>query len=428
DIQRYLDRRPIQARPQTLRYRSAKFVRRYHRTAIAALIGFLVLIGGIFTTAREANKKEQARQTQTATVGFIENILEKVDPDKKEGYSFTTKELIVAGLSELQHLGTQPQVHADIMNDFGKIALNARLFDLADSLHHQALLIQQNIPGNNNSDLSVTYTRIATVLADKKDYQNATLQFLEALTLDSQNHIARNNLGELLYNQGKFKEAAEQYSLAYQIAPNEVRYLRNIGASFFNLSEWEKSKQAYLKSIEIEPYYNAFASLATIFYTIDKDYLSAVNFYENALELNDQDYDMWGYLASALFAADPESPKAMEANQKAITLAEEHLEKLDPNDPYVHVVLAGYYGRAGNFAKVQYHLDKTFESPNIDDLAFDIGYAYELMGERSKALDYVEQAVDEGSLDIYILNEPAFESLRQSSYFKENLASKLSTI
>ncbi|MFK7846710.1 MAG: serine/threonine protein kinase, partial [Rhodothermales bacterium] len=47
DIQRYLDRRPIQARPQTLRYRSAKFVRRYHRTAIAALIGFLVLIGGI---------------------------------------------------------------------------------------------------------------------------------------------------------------------------------------------------------------------------------------------------------------------------------------------------------------------------------------------------------------------------------------------
>ena len=62
DIRRYLEGRPVTARPDTLRYRSGKFVRRHKVPVLAAGVAVLALLGGMAATLREAYIAGQQRE------------------------------------------------------------------------------------------------------------------------------------------------------------------------------------------------------------------------------------------------------------------------------------------------------------------------------------------------------------------------------
>jgi serine/threonine protein kinase len=62
DIRRHLDGLPVSARPDTLAYRSSKFVRRHRVAVIAAVLGFLALLAGMAATLREAYVARIERQ------------------------------------------------------------------------------------------------------------------------------------------------------------------------------------------------------------------------------------------------------------------------------------------------------------------------------------------------------------------------------
>jgi eukaryotic-like serine/threonine-protein kinase len=67
DLQRYLDRRPISARPQTLRYRAGTFVRRNRMPVALAAIALLALIAGLGGTVSQARRaQEQAARADRA--------------------------------------------------------------------------------------------------------------------------------------------------------------------------------------------------------------------------------------------------------------------------------------------------------------------------------------------------------------------------
>ena len=420
DIQRFLDGQPIRARQYTTSYRFKKFIRRHQKTAIAAAIGFLVLVAGTVSTVRQSQLTKAETRAKEATIQVISNILSKVDPDRREGYSFTAKELISAGLTELQHLEMQPLVHAEIMNEFGKISLNAGLVDLADSLHHAALGIQEQVLPPLHPDLALTHTRLAEVYERRGNFEEAKEHFFEAIAIEPDNHIARNNLAMFYYEQGRYKEAAEQFKLAYELDPSKIMYLRNSGGIYFSIGEWAKAKETLLEAISLEPNATAYSNLATIYYYIDHDFVEAARLYNIAVEINKNDYKLWGNLASALFAADPNSVAAKDATQEAIDLAEEHLRKVDPDDLNVHASLAGFYGRLGNTSKALQHINVCLLDPALNKkLIYSIGYAYEIIGERDDALEYINKAFAMGYDQIYILNEPALKSLRESREFNE---------
>ncbi|MBL8214705.1 MAG: serine/threonine protein kinase [Bryobacterales bacterium] len=65
DIARYLEQRPILARPDTLGYRASKFVRRHRGAVTAATLLLLTLIGGIAATLWQAHRaNENARRAE----------------------------------------------------------------------------------------------------------------------------------------------------------------------------------------------------------------------------------------------------------------------------------------------------------------------------------------------------------------------------
>ncbi len=64
DIERYLTGLPIQARPATISYRTKKFFRRNKKAVFAAVLLFLTILAGIFSTLRQTNIAQNLAQTR----------------------------------------------------------------------------------------------------------------------------------------------------------------------------------------------------------------------------------------------------------------------------------------------------------------------------------------------------------------------------
>jgi serine/threonine protein kinase/tetratricopeptide (TPR) repeat protein len=61
DIRRYLDGRPVTARPDTIRYRTGKFIRRHRVGVMAAALVLLSLVAGVIGTSWQAHVANQHR-------------------------------------------------------------------------------------------------------------------------------------------------------------------------------------------------------------------------------------------------------------------------------------------------------------------------------------------------------------------------------
>ena len=72
DIRRHLDDLPVNARSDTFRYRSGKFLRRHKLGAVAALLVMVSLIGGIIGTTWQAHRADAARALAVQRLGEAE--------------------------------------------------------------------------------------------------------------------------------------------------------------------------------------------------------------------------------------------------------------------------------------------------------------------------------------------------------------------
>lgn len=134
DLRRYLDGHPILARPDRLRYRAGKFVRR-HRTAVAAAsLAALSLIGGIAATAWQAararRERDRAARALTETkqalsqsedvTDFLVGLFRSSDPSVTAGNAAAARELLRRGVSQANGLAGQPAVQARVLGRAGR--------------------------------------------------------------------------------------------------------------------------------------------------------------------------------------------------------------------------------------------------------------------------------------------------------------------
>ena len=92
DIERHLDGRPVLARPDSVRYRFGKFVRR-NRALVAGGIAAVVLVGAFGTVstlqarrvARERDRADRERGAAEEVLGILTGLFEQADPNKHPG-------------------------------------------------------------------------------------------------------------------------------------------------------------------------------------------------------------------------------------------------------------------------------------------------------------------------------------------------------
>lgn len=152
DLRRYLDHQPIAARPDTVRYRTAKFVRR-HRRGLAVTTAIVAVIVSIVTfyTMQLAAERDRAR-LQAEKASRVSELLTSVllsadpyrDPDSSsDGVATPSARALLDTLAVriANELGEQPEVQAEMLTVIGRTYERLGLIDKALPLLERALEI-----------------------------------------------------------------------------------------------------------------------------------------------------------------------------------------------------------------------------------------------------------------------------------------------
>jgi eukaryotic-like serine/threonine-protein kinase len=190
DLRRFLRNEPISARADTLGYRTARFVRR-HARAVAIAIGVALLLGGSTTfytwrLARERDRAQREAAKATKISELMVGLLSGADPiaNQATGDGPSVRGLLDAGAERAQReLGNQPDVQAEILTVLGRVYRRLGVFDKAQGLLEQALVVGQKVYGAEHVRVAQTLNDLGVLLTDKGDYAGAARNLEQALSI-----------------------------------------------------------------------------------------------------------------------------------------------------------------------------------------------------------------------------------------------------
>ncbi|HEY7481129.1 MAG TPA: serine/threonine-protein kinase [Gemmatimonadales bacterium] len=179
DLERYLEQKPIAARPPTFGYTAAKFIRRHRlgvSVAATAAVALVVTVAGI---ARERSRAEHEAVKAQAISTFLQDMLEAADPWQGGGRRTTVAEALRAGLDRLDAGGVgDPVVAATIRRTIGSVYLNLGRPAEADTLLRAALAEHVARTGSGSDETARSLSSLGDLynLQGKFDSASAALE------------------------------------------------------------------------------------------------------------------------------------------------------------------------------------------------------------------------------------------------------------
>ena len=188
DLWRFLRQEPISARPDSLGYRAATFVRRHVRGVITFAAVVLLLSGSTaFYTIRLATERDRAQREAAKAAKVSEaltGLLERADPiaSRATGEVLTVRGVLDAGAEQVQkELVGQPEAQAEILTVMGRIYRRLGVYDKAQHLLEQALASGRTAFGPEHVRVAQTLNDLGVLLMDKGDYATAERSLEQAL-------------------------------------------------------------------------------------------------------------------------------------------------------------------------------------------------------------------------------------------------------
>ncbi|MGE0464523.1 MAG: tetratricopeptide repeat protein [Vicinamibacterales bacterium] len=223
DIRRFLDQQPITARPDSLRYRTTRFVQRHMRgvVASAAVMALGVAMTVLYTVQLAAERDRARREAEKAArvSEALTGLLTSADPisNRATGEALTVRGLLDAGVERMQtDLADQPEAQAEILTVVGRLYRRFGEYDKAQQLLEQALVSGRQAFGTDHVRVALTLNDIGALLAEKGAYAEAGGSLEEALDMRRRIHgpehrdvaVTLAELGRVYQDQG-FNDRAE---------------------------------------------------------------------------------------------------------------------------------------------------------------------------------------------------------------------------
>jgi len=251
---------------------------------------------------------------------------------------------------------------------------------------------------------------------------DAEVSFRKAADLQPNDWDAHNNLAMFYDRQGKYPESIAEFKRALELAPDSAQVLFNLGATYVDSGDpkyFAEAEKALKHSIAINASFPAYANLGAL-YDRQGKYLQAAEVTQKALEMNGENYIVWGNLRNDYeWLKQPE--KAAEARRRQIPLLERTIQQ-KPRDADAFAQLANLWGEEHNREKALANLRTALAlAPNdagVLDLAADV---YENLGDRQQAISYVEKAMRAGYTKDALRNDPELQEALKDPAMKHLL-------
>jgi eukaryotic-like serine/threonine-protein kinase len=177
DIDHYLNGEPLEARPDTLRYRTAKFVRRNRRAvASAACVCALIVAMLAFFTVRLARARDVAMAEAARTERiqqFMTNLFQGGDEAAGPSDSLRVVTMVDRGVQQARSLTSDPKVQSELYENLGVIYQKLGKFDQADALLKSALDLRKSLFGADSSEVAESLTALGMLRSDQAHLEEA---------------------------------------------------------------------------------------------------------------------------------------------------------------------------------------------------------------------------------------------------------------
>jgi serine/threonine-protein kinase len=292
----------------------------------------------------------------------------------------------------------------------GNIHQNTGKYDLALQEYERALQLD---PRNADAVMG---------LAESYDSAGRTADaeaaYRKAIALRPDFWQGYNHLANFLDDHQRYDEAVAQFRHAIELTPDNWALYLNLSGVYTDMgsTHYPEAEQMLRKSLALEPSYPAYANLGYL-YNQEQKYAEAAAATEKALQLNDKEYVVWGNLAIA-YEGLKDKEKEGKAWDREIALLEQTVRDT-PRDAVAQSNLGLLYAkkrlREKAIPRIQSALALAPDDPNVLENA---GQAYEDLGDRAQALQYIEKSLQKGYALADLRNVPDLQGLISDPSFR----------
>ncbi len=185
DLARYLDGRPVLARPPSLGYRTGRFIQRHRGGVAASFLAVAGLVGTTWVAVGQARRANTERDIAVGVSTFLEDLFTASDPLLGTVRDTTTMIDFLDGASTSvrEGLSDQPATRAHLLYVLGSTYRNLSRSDRARPLLEEAITASRSVHGPGHRDEIQSREVLALHLAQAGEMDSALAQLDTALAL-----------------------------------------------------------------------------------------------------------------------------------------------------------------------------------------------------------------------------------------------------
>lgn len=195
------------------------------------------------------------------------------------------------------------------------------------------------------------YLGMAKAYAGKGQQGNARKYFELARKFRPDDASVLSAIGYWQYSTSHLAEAIESYRKAADLRPGDAELWSSLGGLYVNAGNNLEATKAFEHSISIRPTDAVLSNYGALKYQ-EGEYAAAATLFRRALEIDEGDFQIWGYLAEALLADPASAGHSHESFLRAASMAEQYL-KIKPDDARALAALGWYRVNLGDAGKAR---------------------------------------------------------------------------
>jgi eukaryotic-like serine/threonine-protein kinase len=238
---------------------------------------------------------------------------------------------------------------------------------------------------------------LASVYVKEGRIADAEREYINASKLRPEDWKGYDALGRFYDNIGRQREAIIQFEHGLSLTPDNAYVYCNLGGAYIDSNDptlFPAAEKALNRSIALNPSYEAYANLGNL-YGLEHRFRESADATRKALDMSDEDFDVWDNLMQA-YEALGEEDKASAARSSAMGLAERAI-RLNSRNAEAHSVLASLLAKNNAREEALYNIRTALAlAPKDQEILSEVAEAYEVLGERNLAIKYLHLALQNG--------------------------------
>ena len=276
DVQRHLRHEPVLARPDTIAYRTWKFVRRRRGPVAVGLALLLALVAGLVGTLTQARRAmhasalaaSEAASSRAVSDFLQQDLLKQANPEHELDRDLTLRTVLDRAAQRIDgRFPDQPLVEADLRQTLATTYLGLGEFALARQLWAQAHALRTQHLGEDHPTTLHTASSLADALRLEGAYADAERLATQVLARqrrvlgdDHSNTITTiNNLGLIHSRQGRHAESEARFAEAFARRqrlsgpehPDTLAAMHNLAGAYLDVGRHEEGERLSLETLAL---------------------------------------------------------------------------------------------------------------------------------------------------------------------------------